>query len=197
MIHPNTDLRFINKKKGRGVFATQPISKGTLTYVKDDLEIVIPPDDEKLFDPRYKKLIDTYSYIDRDGKRIISWDHAKYMNHCCQCNTMSTGYGFEIAIRDIAIDEEITDEYSMFNFPSNMKLECEKTPCREVISAGDLVLYHKQWDELVKGALSEYKMVDQPLEPFLCKDSYNQLHEYIRTGKNYISVIELAFPQPG
>lgn len=197
MIHPNTDLRFINKNKGRGVFATQPISKGTLTYVKDDLEIVIQPDDERLSDPRYKKLIDTYSYIDRDGKRIISWDHAKYMNHCCQCNTMSTGYGFEIAIRDIAKDEEITDEYSMFNFPSNMKLECEKTPCREVISANDLVTYHKEWDELVKSAISEYKMVDQPLEPFLCKDSYNQLHEYIRTRKNYISVIELAFPQPG
>ncbi|MEX0823486.1 MAG: SET domain-containing protein-lysine N-methyltransferase, partial [Balneolaceae bacterium] len=98
MIHPHTELRFVNQKKGRGVFATRFILKGTITYVKDELEIEIPPDDPRLADPAYRDIIETYSYIDRDGTMVISWDHAKYVNHCCQCNTMSTGYGFEIAI---------------------------------------------------------------------------------------------------
>ncbi len=193
MIHPHTELRFINKSKGRGVFATKPIPKGTLTYVKDDLEIVISPDDSRLTDPRYKDLIETYSFIDRDGSRILSWDHAKYVNHCCQCNTMSTGYGFEIAIRDIATDEEITDEYSMFNFPSDMHLVCDKSPCREVISDRDLEKYHREWDKVVKSALREFSLVDQPLDSYLSDETRHKLDEFLSTGKNYISVIELAY----
>lgn len=143
MIHPDTELQFINHKKGSGVFATKPIPKGTLTYVKDALEVVIEPGDERLSDPRYKDQIETYSFIDCDGKCVLSWDHAKYVNHCCQCNTMSTGYGFEIAIRDIDESEEITDEYSMFNFSSHMKLHCDKSPCRKLITSDDLKQYYK------------------------------------------------------
>ncbi|CAN5282423.1 hypothetical protein BH23BAC3_BH23BAC3_06320 [soil metagenome] len=193
MIHPHTELRFINKGKGRGVFATKPISKGTLTYVKDELEIVISPDDSRLTDPKYKDLIETYSFIDRDGSRILSWDHAKYVNHCCQCNTMSTGYGFEIAIRDIARGEEITDEYSMFNFPSDMHLECDKSPCREVISDRDLEKNHREWDKIVKSALREFTAVDQPLDIYLSDEIRHKLIEFLSTGNNYISVMELAY----
>ncbi|MEX1135374.1 MAG: SET domain-containing protein [Balneolales bacterium] len=193
MIHPDTELRFINNIKGRGVFATKPISKGTLTYVKDALEVVIEPDDSRLADPIYKDLIDTYSFIDRDGKRIVSWDHAKYVNHCCQCNTMSTGYGFEIAICDIAIGEEITDEYSMFNFPSSIQLYCDKTPCRQSITSDDLKHYHKEWDEIVKSALNQFPQVDQPLAPFLCGETEALLNEYLQNGNHYISVLELAY----
>lgn len=193
MIHPNTELRYINEKKGRGVFATQTIPKGTLTYVKDDLEIIISPGDERLNDPRYQEIIDTYSFIDRDGRHILSWDHAKYVNHCCQCNTMSTGYGFEIAIRDIYAGEEITDEYSMFNFPSNMNLDCDKTPCRKIISDRDLEKYHKEWDDVVKCALKEFTLVDQPLEKYMSKVALDNLQEYLQTGKNYIPVISLSY----
>lgn len=193
MVHPDTELRFINKSKGRGVFATKPIPKGTLTYVEDDLEIIIPPGDERLTDPRYSDLIERFSFIDRDGNRIISWDNAKYVNHCCQCNTMSTGYGFEIAIRDIAKDEEITDEYSLFNFSSKMQLICEKSPCRNEISASDVEKYYKEWDEKVKAALHEYLQVEQPLAEYLSKKTRGDLAEYIRTGKNYISVSELVY----
>ncbi len=193
MIHPDTELRFINHKKGRGVFATNLIPKGTLTYVKDDLEVVIEPGDKRLTDPRYRNLIDTYSFIDRDGKRIVSWDHAKYVNHCCQCNTMSTGYGFEIAIRDIAAGEEVTDEYSMFNFPSSIQLHCDKTPCRQSITSDDLKLYHKEWDEIVKSALNQFREVDQPLSPFLSGETETVLNKYFQNGNRYISVLELAF----
>lgn len=193
VIHPNTELHFINHKKGRGVFATKAIPKGTLTYVKDALEVVIEQGDKRLSDPLYKELIETYSFIDSDGKRILSWDHAKYVNHCCQCNTMSTGYGFEIAIRDISIGEEITDEYSMFNFPSHIQLHCDKSPCRKFITSDDLKQYYKEWDEIVKSALNQFQKVDQPLSSFLCRKTEVLLNEYIKNGNHYISVLELAF----
>lgn len=54
MVHPATELRFINNLKGRGVFAIKPIPKGTLTYVMDELEVVIERGDERLSDPRYR-----------------------------------------------------------------------------------------------------------------------------------------------
>ena len=38
MIHPNTRLGFVNEEIGYGVFATALIPKGTIVYVKDDLE---------------------------------------------------------------------------------------------------------------------------------------------------------------
>lgn len=191
MIHPNTELRFINKKKGRGVFAIRFIPKGTITYVKDDLEIEITPDDPRLADPAYKDIVETYSYTDGDGIKIISWDHAKYVNHCCQCNTMSTGYGFEIAIRDIIENEEITDEYGMFNFRESMKLNCEKSPCRKTVSGFDLSRYYKEWDEVVKDALKKFSSVEQPLADFLTEQTKSEIDIYLNTGNEYRSVQQL------
>ncbi|MEX0648788.1 MAG: SET domain-containing protein [Balneolaceae bacterium] len=193
MIHPNTELRFVNHQKGRGVFATSFIPKGTITYVKDSLEVEIPPADPRLSDPNYKDLIETYSYIDGDGTRVISWDHAKYVNHCCRCNTMSTGYGFEIAITNIAADEEITDEYGMFNISGVMELSCEKSPCRKLVSSEDLERFYPEWDEIVQQALNDYMKEEQPLELFLSPAILEQLQDYLRTGSNYRSVLELKY----
>lgn len=191
MIHPDTELRFINSNKGKGVFATKPIPKGTLTYVSDSLEIEIAPDDSRLRDPRYKSIIETYSFIDRNGTRIISWDHAKYVNHCCQGNSMSSGFGFEIAIRDIAAGEEITDEYGMFNFTYEMKIECDKSPCRNLISGNDLQKYHEEWDRKVISALKLYESVEQPLATYLDDTVKRDLEHFLRTGSGYKSVKEL------
>jgi hypothetical protein len=40
MIHPDTELRFINEKIGHGVVATKFIPKGTITWVLDKLDRV-------------------------------------------------------------------------------------------------------------------------------------------------------------
>ncbi len=178
-----------------GIVATRHIPKGTVTYVKDEMEIVIAPGDPRLEDPNYKNIIETYTYTDRDGTRILSWDHAKYVNHCCQCNTMSTGYGFEIAIRDIEPKEEITDEYGLFNFDKPIELECEFTPCRKKVSGQDIDKYYRQWDEQVKGALNFYNQVDQPLASYLKSGVKQSLDEYLEQDKNYRSVLELKYPK--
>ena len=80
MIHPDTKLDFVSDLVGYGVFATQFIPKGTIVYVKDDLEIVISPEHVIHKDEKYKKVIDTYSYRDEYGNYILSWDIAKYVN---------------------------------------------------------------------------------------------------------------------
>ena len=44
MIHPDTELRFANPQIGLGVFATRfLIPKGTITWVRDQLDQALPP----------------------------------------------------------------------------------------------------------------------------------------------------------
>ena len=43
MIHPHTELRFINDEIGHGVVATQFIPAGTITWVLDELDRTFTP----------------------------------------------------------------------------------------------------------------------------------------------------------
>ncbi|NJL73771.1 MAG: SET domain-containing protein [Saprospiraceae bacterium] len=188
MIHPNTQLRHINEQIGYGVFATHFIPKGTITYVHDALELDITPEQYEQFDKMLQEIIEKYSFIDSQGVRIVSWDHAKYVNHCCNCNTMSTGYGFEIAIRDIHPGEELTDEYGLFNFNYEMGLVCDMPNCRKKVSGKDIDLYYQYWDQLVKSALSLYPYVEQPLAKLVDKNTQEELQLFFEDESKYISV---------
>ena len=163
MIHPSTELRFIGPEVGYGVFATAMIPKGTITYVEDELEVKIPDEQFWNYQKPIRDVLDKYSYIDADGVRILSWDFAKYVNHNCAHNTISTGYGFEIAVRDIQIGEEITDEYGIFNLNSEMECGCGSEVCRKVVAPADFDNLYEVWDAEIKGALPLSKAVEQPL----------------------------------
>lgn len=191
MIHPSTELRHIDAELGYGVFATARLPKGTITYVWDPLEIEISPDDPSLQEPALREAIERYSYIDPRGVRIVSWDHAKYVNHCCQSNTMSTAYGFEIAVRDIEPGEQITDEYGMFNLREPMKLRCSGSLCRGEVQAADLDRFSSVWDEQIKAALELVELVPQPLWPLIDPASAVEVERYARWGEGYRSVREL------
>ncbi|MCB0360722.1 MAG: SET domain-containing protein-lysine N-methyltransferase, partial [Bdellovibrionales bacterium] len=132
-----------------------------------------------------------YSYVDGKGTRIISWDLAKYVNHCCDCNSMSTGYGFEIAIRDIAEGEQITDEYGLFNIPTDIEVVCDKPSCRCVLRPSDIDEYGAQWDERIRSALDVFRAVEQPLAVLLDDEAKSQLESYFVDPANYRSVAEL------
>ena len=58
MIHPHTELRFISPEVGYGVFATALIPEGTITYVKDSLELEVSPTDYLLHSPEMKETIE-------------------------------------------------------------------------------------------------------------------------------------------
>lgn len=196
MIHPHTRLQFINEEMGYGVFSTQFLPKGTITYVKDSLELEIAPEAFDHYSPEMQEVIEKYSYIDEKGVRIVSWDFAKYVNHCCNCNTMSTGYGFEIAIRDIQPGEQITDEYGIFNISREMELQCHHNNCRRRLSPGDFEKYYRQWDEQLRSALSLLLAVDQPLLPIIGPQAQEDCMAYLRGKAPYRSVYNLKyFPQ--
>ncbi len=191
MIHPNTELRHINPQVGYGVFATAFIPEGTIVYIKDSLEIEVSPEEYLKHSKEVQEQIEKYSYIDEKGYRIISWDFAKYVNHCCNCNTISTGYGFEIAIRDIYPGEQITDEYGIFNLENPIKLLCNESICRKEVKPEDFDLYYPVWDEKIKQALSKFFYVDQPLQGFIDTGTHKQLMDYFQDSQKYKSVYTL------
>jgi hypothetical protein len=198
MIHPHTAIRFIDENVGYGVFATQLIPRGSITYVKDCLEISVSPADYDRLDPDMQIAVEKYSYIDERGNRIVSWDFGKYVNHCCQCNTISTGYGFEIALRDIQPGEQITDEYGIFNLQYEMELRCDQPHCRRRIGPDDFDRLYAEWDERIKAVLPQLFMVEQPLLSLVDRPTQRALEEYRRDPHRYRSVYALKHqPVPG
>jgi len=185
MIHPDTKLQWINSQIGYGVFATAVIPQGTVVYVQDPLEIVIKDDSPLLHDPNCLSHIEKYAYFDEDGSRVISWDIAKYVNHCCHSNTLSTGYGFEIAVRDIQPGEEITDEYALFTIGLTFPLVCHYSDCRRVFKSEDRLEYGHSWDEQIQTALRRFPMVPQPLGPMISADIIDKVSTFINTGAAY------------
>ena len=69
MIHPNTELRFINNVIGYGVVATEFIPKGTITWSIDQLDRVFTPEQLQALDPVYQEILQKYSY--RNNEEII------------------------------------------------------------------------------------------------------------------------------
>lgn len=193
VIHPSIQVQYVDKQIGWGVFVTARLAKGTITYVWDPLEIEVSPDDPRLQNPALQPIIERHSYIDSRGIRILSWDHAKYVNHCCECNTMSTAYGFEIAVRDIEAGEQITDEYGMFNLPEPMELQCFHGTCRGRVQAEDLDELYELWDTQVKAALEVLEHVQQPLWALVDPATATAVECYARWGEGYRSIRELRY----
>ncbi len=188
MIHPDTELRPVSEVVGLGVFAIKPIPKGSIVYVKDMFEISIPLAEMKNIPNNLLPSINRYSFIESDGTRVVSWDHAKYVNHCCNANTLSTGYGFEIAIRDIATGEEMTDDYGLLNIEAEMQLCCGNKDCRVILKPDDFDQHVEKWDAQVSEALNSLRKVSQPLYDLMDVNTVCELESYLNTGRGYQSV---------
>ncbi len=191
MIHPKTELKHIDEAVGYGVFATGFIPRGTIVYVKDSLEMVVSPTDYLMHSKEMQEMIEKYSYIDEKGNRIVSWDFAKYVNHCCNCNTISTGYGFEMAIRDILPGEQITDEYGIFNLEKEMDLRCGEQNCRKRIRPDDFEVHYQDWDRKIQRAMPCLFIVDQPLMALIDMETRKELDDFLHDPQKYKSVYAL------
>lgn len=191
MQHPNTELKFVNPQVGYGVFATDFIPTGTIVYARCSLDITIPPTSPLLSDPAYRDLIEKYAYTNQHGDFIICWDIGKYVNHCCHASALSTGYGFDIAVRDLQPGDEITNDYAQFSFDEEMDLFCHYPDCRKKFTPQDFDRLHPYWDIQVKAAMQHITKVPQPLQKYLDPQTAQALEHYLRTGEGYRSVRSL------
>ncbi|KAB2333089.1 SET domain-containing protein [Cytobacillus depressus] len=163
MIHPHTELRFINEQIGFGVFATEFIPKGTITWALDDLDQILEPNYVKNLDKSRKELIKKYSYRNQEGKYILCWDLGRYVNHSFHANCMGTAYEFEVAVRDIYPGEQLTDDYGSLNVDEPFECILEDGTDRKKVYPDDLLNYSEEWDQKVIEAFEHLYEVKQPL----------------------------------
>ena len=163
MIHPSTELRFINNHIGYGVFATDFIPRGTITWVQDSFDQVFSPAHVDRLSPFHQAILDKYAFTDARGSFVLCWDLGRFVNHSCAPAALSPGYNFEIAVRDIAPGEELTDDYGTLNLDTPFACSCGMPECRRIVGPEDAVHYSDRWDQLVSEAFPLISTVQQPM----------------------------------
>ncbi len=173
MIHPHTELRYIGPEIGYGVVATKPIPKGTITWALDKLDREFTPMDVEAMDPIYQEILDTYTYRNNKGNFVLCWDIGRYVNHSFNANCLTTAYEFEVAIRDIEVGEQLTDDYGYLNVPRPFKGMDEGTR-RKVVYPDDLLRYYQVWDRKLASAMKHLSKHPQPLRKLLSQETWDK-----------------------
>ncbi|RNB91075.1 SET domain-containing protein-lysine N-methyltransferase [Brevibacillus fluminis] len=163
MIHPHTELRYINEVIGYGVFATQFIPKGTIVWALDDLDQILEEKAVNELEPLRQVNVKKYSYRNQHGKYVLCWDNGKFVNHSFRPTCAATAYEIELASRDIYPGEELTDDYGTLNLDEPFHCLPETGENRTVVLPDDLLRYHQQWDQLAADAFQCFLQVKQPL----------------------------------
>ncbi len=164
VLHPHTELRFINDTIGYGVVATRPIPQGTVTWVRDRFDQSFTAAEVGAMSPPYRAIVDKFSFVDRHGHYVLCWDLARFLNHSCRANCLAAGYDFEVAVRDIAPGEELTDDYGTLNLDVPFHCDCGAPDCRKTIYPDDLLRLGVAWDALLAEPFARLGAVEQPLE---------------------------------
>lgn len=194
MIHPSTEIKFVSKEKGIGVFATQFIPKGTITWVQDEMDLVFSPSKVHKLGELYAGIIDNYTFRDGHGNFILCWDHGKYVNHSFNSNCITTPYNFEIAIRDIEVGEELTDDYGYLNI-SKPFIGIDEDSSRKVVYPDDLLNFHQLWDDQIAQSIVNFNKVDQPLMNYLDNSILTKIDRVLQGIDNMDSIISCYYDQ--
>lgn len=194
MIHPSTELKFISKEIGYGVIATKFIPAGTITWVLDKLDREFTPTDLDKLEPIYQDILDTYTFRNSDGNFILCWDIGRFVNHSFNSNCLTTAYDFEVAIRDIQVGEQLTDDYGYLNISKPFRAIDEGTK-RKVVYPNDLEKYYKIWDEKLEKVFPLIKNLEQPLHELISKKTWSEVENIALKKKPMESIYKNYFVQ--
>lgn len=192
MMHPDTEIRFISDEIGYGVVATKLIPKGTITWVQDELDQVINPQQVEKMHKAAQDMLEKYSFRNSEGQHVLCWDLAKYVNHSFNANCLSTAYDFELAIRDIHPGEQLTDDYGYLNVSEPFKALDEGTE-RDTVYPDDLLNFHEQWDAQLSEAFHFFEEVEQPLAQLVSSKHLEKVKERLRNHKPLDSILNLYY----
>ena len=189
MIHPKTELKFINNDIGYGVVATEFIAAGTITWALDKLDREFSPMDFQTMDSIYQDILDTYTFRNNNGNLVLCWDNGRFVNHSFNSNCLSTAYDFEIAIRDIHPGEQLTDDYGYLNVSKPFRGIDEGTK-RKVVYPDDLLKYSKIWDKKLLKVFYKIPKLEKPLKSLISEDIWNEIISISEKKKEMESIIK-------
>jgi uncharacterized protein len=112
---------------GLGLFAVEYISAGTIIWQFDSrIDTVYSLEDYLDLREDQRMALRHYAYVSDDKSFILCGDHAVFMNHQDNPNTIesynTSDYGEDIAIRDIQIGDELTTNYKLWDHDVDWKL---------------------------------------------------------------------------
>ena len=125
--------------EGRGLFSKDTINKGEIVVVKggyiltknqrDEIGKELGPSEIQITENLF---IGPTTKEEREGGMM-------HLNHSCEPNLGLQGQIVYVALRDIAVDEELTFDYAMNDDDPNeiMKCQCGAESCRRVITGVD------------------------------------------------------------
>ena len=188
MIHPKTELKFISNEIGYGVVATEFIPAGTITWAIDKLDREFSPLEFQSMDSIYQNILDTYSFRNNKGNFVLCWDNGRFVNHSFNSNCLTTAYDFEIAIRDIHVGEQLTDDYGYLNIQQPFRGVDEGTK-RKIVYPDDLQKYYKMWDKKLKNVFKLIPQLKQPLKELINEKTWNHIEDVSKGKKEMDSII--------
>lgn len=171
MIHPATELRPAGPGIGLGVFATARIPRGTVVWVLDPLDRLLTQAEVAAlpkamgFDPK------RHLWLGPDGRYVLAWDLARYVNHSCTPNCAATVFGCELALADIAAGDQLTNDYADLGMSPGETLACGcgALDCRGEVASGQAPLIRQALATSMAQAMGCVGAVAQPLWPLLAE----------------------------
>ena len=194
MMHPDTEIRFISEEIGYGVVAKKIISKGTITWVQDELDQIYTPTQVGKMGKLSQQMIDKYTFRNNRGNFVLCWDLAKYVNHSFKSNCISSAYDFEIAVRDILPGEELTDDYGYLNISEAFEAKDEGA-VRTTVYPDDLLHFHKEWDSDLEEAFAHFDTVEQPLKDLISAEIQNKMKLSLEGHEKMDSILNLYYSE--
>lgn len=164
----------VNETIGMGVFATTFIPKGTIIWVLDELDLILSPREVAAMPALLRPVVETWSYIDADGRYVFCWDHGRYMNHSCEPTSRGIGDTIEIAVRDVHPGEQLTCEYGTLRLTRPLSCACGAAACRGQITPEDVAARWGDWDAEINEAVRFASALPQPLVPFARRGNAEQ-----------------------
>lgn len=193
-MHPDAELRYINEQIGFGVFATDFIPKGTITWALDELDQIMNRTFIESLDEKRRAIIYKYAYQSRVGKYVLCWDIARFVNHSFDANCVGTAYDFDIAARDIYPGEELTNDYGALLPHEPFDCFPEKGSIRMRVMPDDILYFYREWDRLALEAIKHFDHVAQPLKHLL-SPAYLQKVKAVAEGRAKLDSILTCYQE--
>lgn len=178
MLHPDTRLKPI-ANTGYGVVATALIPKGTIVWVQDPLDRVLTADRVASLPALLRAAVRNHGYFDRRHRIVLCWDHTRYVNHSCEPNCVSPGHAFELAVRDIHVGEQLTNDYLTLNLTCTFECQCGGANGRKLVHGACSTELVEYWDDLIRDTVPDVPNVEQPLRSMLNERDSRDLQKAI------------------
>lgn len=196
MMLPGLTLATISPEVGIGIITTRPIARGTITWVRDSLDLQFSEEELRALPVAVRKEIEALAFRTVAGDYLYCWDSGRYMNHSCEPTGREIGGILQVAARDIAAGEELTCEYGMLNLTGTLRCLCGRSRCRGLIGPDDIVQHWQDWDAEIRSAIAAAP-AEQPLAELISRwPAASDLLARIRAGHGEIpSCLEFRCPQ--